>query len=319
MLRCAVGIRMNTPVKKTIISVSRRTDIPAYYYRWFVNRLKEGYAGYINPFGGQRYLISLRPETVRCFVFWSKNFAPFIPYLDSIEAMGYRFYFNFTITALPVVFEPGRVDPGQAVQTLKDLSARYSPRHVNWRYDPIVLSPVTDRAAHIRTFSRLAEQLEGCVERCIFSFVHMYGKVARRYAMFQKTHGIPIHNPDQAFRLELAEELAGIAEKHGIRLLSCADDTLLTDTIGKAHCVDGELIQTLFPDAADSYRLKPTRKDCGCSESRDIGAYDTCPHGCLYCYANANRETAMKRYRNHDDMSEFLGFSNETPDERNAW
>jgi hypothetical protein len=33
-----------------IISVSRRTDIPAFYAPWFLNRLREGFAGYVNPF-----------------------------------------------------------------------------------------------------------------------------------------------------------------------------------------------------------------------------------------------------------------------------
>ena len=88
-----------------IISVSRRTDIPAFYADWFMQRIKDGYAGHVNPYNGKPYLISLRPENVSCFVFWSKNYSPFIKYLPDLNKLGYNFYFNFTITGLPEKYE----------------------------------------------------------------------------------------------------------------------------------------------------------------------------------------------------------------------
>ena len=136
---------------KRIISVSRRTDVPAFYGDWFMRRLREGYAGAVNPFGGKRYLVSLKPEDVSCFVFWSKDFTPFIEPLETLDRLGYRFYFNYTLTALPAVFE-SHVDKDAALKTLLYLSERYSPRHINWRFDPIVLSDITDERFLSRRF-----------------------------------------------------------------------------------------------------------------------------------------------------------------------
>ncbi len=291
-----------------IISVSRRTDIPAFYGEWFMNRLKEGCAGYVNPFGGQKYIISLKPEDVICFVFWSKNFAPFIENLKIIEDLGYRFYFNYTITGFPEIFERNMVRKEIAIKALKELSRLYSPKHINWRYDPIIISDITDYNFHIKNFEILASLLEGYVERCIFSFVMLYGKVTRNFEKLRREHHINIFDPDIQLRLKLANELADIAESHGIKMLSCCGDYLLGPKIRKAHCIDGKLIEELF-GIRFKYREKPTRKDCSCTESVDIGAYDTCPHGCIYCYANVNKEIAEARFRGHDENSAFLGYS----------
>jgi hypothetical protein len=135
---------------KQIISVSRRTDIPAFYGDWFMNRLNDGFAGVVNPFGGQRYIVSLKPQDVVCFVFWSKNFAPFLEDLKAIDRMGYKFYFNYTVTGLPTVFE-SNVDKQTAIETLKQLSQMYSPRHINWRFDPIIISSISEFPTEIFT------------------------------------------------------------------------------------------------------------------------------------------------------------------------
>ncbi len=297
-----------------IISVSRRTDIPAFYGDWFMNRLKEGFAGYVNPFGGQRYLVSLEPEHVACFVFWSKNFKPFIDRLKVIDNMGYRSYFNYTITGLPGVFESDPMNKGTNIETLKYLSRTYSPKHINWRYDPIIISDITDYEFHIKNFGSLASELEGHVERCIISFVMLYGKVKRNFQRLQAENGIRIIDPDTGFRIKLASELAQIAESHGIRMLSCCGDYLLNSRIEKAHCIDGKLIKELFYSDGFLYHEKPTRKECGCTYGVDIGAYDTCPHGCVYCYANMNKEIATARFRGHDKKAAFLGYTKEDSD-----
>ncbi len=297
-----------------IISVSRRTDIPAFYGDWFMNRLRDGFAGYINPFGGQRYLVSLKPENVACFVFWSKNFKPFTDRLQVIDDMGYRFYFNYTITGLPGIFECNSVNKEIALEALKDLSSVYSPKHINWRYDPIIISDITDYEFHVKNFESLASKLEGHVERCIISFVMLYGKVGRNFERFQAGNGVRIIDPDTGFRIKLACELADIAESYGIRMLSCCGDYLLNPRIEKAHCIDGKLIAELFHSGGPSYHEKPTRKECGCTYSVDIGTYDTCPHGCVYCYANLNKKIAMARFRGHDKKAAFLGYTKEDSD-----
>jgi hypothetical protein len=298
---------------KRIISVSRRTDIPAFYGDWFMSRLKEGFVGVVNPFGGQRYLVSLKPEDIVCFVFWSKNFTPFLENLKIIERLGYKFYFNYTVTGLPSIFEHN-VDKKAAIKILKELSRMYSPRHINWRFDPIVLSSVCDRDFYIKAFEELASQLEGLVERCYFSFVVEYNKVKRNFEELEKVKHLSITGASENFKIDLANELAVIAERFGIEMFSCCGDYLVGGRVKKAHCIDGAIIEELFYPEGLLYNEKPTRNQCGCTESTDIGTYDTCPHGCVYCYANANKSKAYKEFCNHDKRSAFLGYSESLSD-----
>jgi len=293
---------------KRIISVSRRTDIPAFYGDWFMGRIREGFAGVVHPFTGRTYLVSLRPEDVACFVFWSKNFGPFVENLKILDRLGYSFYFNYTVTGLPDVFE-SHVDKRAATDTLKRLSDRYSPRHINWRFDPIFFSSLCDRSFHVRAFEKLASELEGFVERCIISFVTGYNKVKRNFKELERTTGVRFIDCSDDAKIELANDLAIIAERHGIRMFSCCGDYLIGEKISKAHCIDGRLIEELFSPEGFRYDDKPTRKECGCTQSTDIGAYDTCPHGCVYCYANANKRRAYAAYKHHDKHSAFLGYS----------
>jgi hypothetical protein len=298
---------------KRIISVSRRTDIPAFYGDWFMQRLKEGFAGVVNPFGGRKYIVPLKPEDVSCFVFWSKDFTPFIDNLKIINRSGYKFYFNFTVTTLPEAFE-NNVDRKSAVESLKYLSKTYSPEHINWRFDPIIISSITDRDFYIRSFEKLVSQFSGLVRRCYFSFVNIYKKVERNFGDFTNSTGITIPHCSDDFKIELANELAQIAESYGIRMYSCCGDYLVGRRIQKAHCIDGKIIEKLFYPRGFSFTEKPTRQQCGCTESTDIGTYDTCPHGCLYCYANTNKQRAGKAWKNHDKDSAFLGYSKSKSD-----
>lgn len=298
---------------KRIISVSRRTDIPAFYGDWFMQRLKEGFAGVVNPFGGRKYFVSLKPEDVTCFVFWSKNFNPFIENLKIIDHLGYKFYFNYTVTTLPEIFE-SHVDRQSAIEGLKRLSRTYSPRHINWRFDPIILSGITDRDFYVRSFTELASEFAGLVERCYISFVTVYYKVKHSFEHLEKTTDARITDCCEDFKRDLANELASIAEGYGIRMYSCCGEYLTGGKIQKAHCIDGEIIESLFYPEGLSYKEKPTRDQCGCTESSDIGTYDTCPHGCIYCYANAHKSKAAQRYNNHEKDSAFLGYTRSESD-----
>jgi hypothetical protein len=292
---------------KRIISVSRRTDIPAFYGDWFRQRVSEGFAGVVNPYGGKRYLVSLKPADVLCFVFWSKDFSPFVETLDALDRRGYRFYFNYTVTGVPAVFE-SNVDRARALCTLKLLSERYGPASVTWRFDPIILSTVSDADFYLETFERMARALEGLVERCTFSFVTQYGKVKRNFRELERTSGVTVLDPPQEAKIELANRLAEIAADFGITMHSCCGDYLVGERIQKAHCVDGALIERLFYPGGLSYPEKPTRPECGCTESIDIGTYNTCPHGCVYCYANANKTVAQNAFERHEPDAAFLGF-----------
>jgi hypothetical protein len=279
-----------------------------------MGRVREGFAGVVHPFGGKRYLVSLRPEDVTCLVFWSKDFTPFVEHLDTLDRIEYRFHFNYTVTSVPSVFESD-VDKTAALRTLKDLSRRYSPAHINWRFDPIVLSSVCDAEYYRREFARLAAELEGLVERCYFSFVMPYRKVDRNFRQLEQAEGLRIIHASENERIELAGRLAAIAESHGIRMYSCCGEYLVGDTIQKAHCIDGALIERLFHPQGLAWSEKPTRPGCGCTESLDLGTYDTCPHGCVYCYANANKAVARRAFESHDPASAFLGFPKSQSDE----
>jgi len=298
---------------RRIISVSRRTDVPAFYGDWFMRRIEEGFAGVVNPFGGRKYIVSLKPEDVVCFVFWSKNFSPLLEGLKVIHDMGYKFYFNYTVTALPDIFESD-VERQEAIEGLKQLSRTYSPQHINWRFDPIIISSVCDREFYIKAFEELASEFEGLVERCYFSFVTEYGKVKRNFEELVRTSGIKIANCSTTFKINLANELSEIAKRHGMRMFSCCGDYLVNDEIQKGHCIDGSVIESLFYPEGFVHKEKPTRAQCGCTESSDIGTYDTCPHGCIYCYANVNKQRAVKSFGNHDKDSAFLGFSKSRSD-----
>lgn len=289
-----------------VVSVSRRTDVPAFYGEWFMRRLEEGFALWENPFGRQLHRVSLKREHVRAFAFWSKNFRPFLPNLRDIKAAGFPCFFNYTITGLPRAYEPGVVDAGDAVDSLRALSAAFSPDQVNWRYDPIVLSDAMDSEYHVARFATLAAQLQGCANRCIVSFVCMYGKVKRNFARFEAEHGVRFRDPSLAERRDLAGRLAAIAAGHGMTFHVCCGDAVVGGAVRKACCVDGDVLSRIGHDGPWRGRTRPTRKECGCTESTDIGAYDCCPHGCVYCYANVNKAKADAVFRDHDPRSELL-------------
>ncbi len=223
--------------------------------------------------------------------------------------MDYKFYFNYTISGSPKIFECNLVGKEIAIKVLKDLSNRYSSKYINWRYDPIIISDITDYDFHIKNFENIASQLEGYVERCYFSYAVQYGKVKRNFDKFQSENGIKITDPDTNFRAKLANELADIAYRHGIKMLTCCGDNLLSQKIRKVHCVDGKIIEDLFYRNGFKYDEKPTRKECGCTDSADIGTYDTCPHGCIYCYANINKIIVYFRFQSHDKNAAFLGYT----------
>jgi hypothetical protein len=300
---------------KQIVSVSRRTDIPAFYSGWFLQRMREGFAGYRNPYSGKTYLVSLAQQDVTCFVFWSKNFVPFMNALAFLANKGYKFLFNFTITGLGKIFEPQSPAPNEAIECARRLSDSYSPVSINLRYDPIILSDRTPPDFHIDTFARIAESLEGYVTRAYTSFVFHYGKVRRNFGMLRSSSGILIREPDLETKQKLALQLSDIASSCGMVLHSCSDETIVSGLIKKAHCIDGDVVRAIAGNDSCPFAEKPTRKGCGCIESADIGEYDTCPSGCVYCYASSDHAAAAESFRTHDIEAPFLGHGKKDSDE----
>jgi hypothetical protein len=279
---------MDSSPSRHIVSASRRTDLPAYLGNEFLEMLKAGKAIVRNPFGGKTYDVDLRPGAVAGFVFWSKNYQPFFPVLDVLDKRGDALYFLYTITGLSrgvtKPLEPGVPDPKAAIRTLKKLSDRYSPKQIAWRFDPVIFSNRTPAAFWLDAFSVLAEQLHGAVHRCIFSFCDYYKKVPRQLAKvglsdWQFREG----SPDE--KLAMVEGLQHIAEKYSLRLDTCCEDAWARGAIHRGSCVDAPYLKEIFPDRNIPMRKRPTRKECGCWESRDIGTYATCRALCPYCYA----------------------------------
>lgn len=289
-----------------IVSVSRRTDVPAFYSDWFMNRVRDGSVRWANPFSNRVYCTSLRPEDVAAFVFWSKNYLPLVSHLDELDGLGYPMVFHFTINDLPRALEPNIPDADRLIECAGDLFGRYGADAVLWRYDPIIVSTLTDRQYHLRKFAHLCAQLQGATKRCYFSFPTFYRKVKRNLSALHRNTGIVCEDLSMEDRVELASALADIATEHGIEMLSCCGDYLVGGKIGKGHCVDAELLQRLYPGRIHSLRKAPTRGDCGCCECTDIGAYDTCAHGCVYCYANGKREAVLRNCRLHDADCDML-------------
>ncbi len=281
-----------------LISASRRTDSPAFYARWFLRRLAAGYCHWINPFNGRPHRVSLRPEDVAGIVCWTRNPPPLAGSLEELERRGYRFAFHFSLNGYPKEIESHNPPVAAALRAFRELAARLSPDRVWWRYDPILVTAATPPVWHVENFSRLAAALEGATRRCYFSFASFYRKVTRNL----EAAGLEWVEPDTVLKLDLTDRLRRVARDHAIQMLACCDDSLLEAGVGKAHCVDS----AAFPGAAGAFRPAPTRKDCGCSESVDIGAYDTCAFGCRYCYATNSRAAALIRLSEHDPEDSAL-------------
>ena len=284
-----------------IISASRRTDIPAFYADWFVNRLQAEMVYVRQPYSQKMARISLAPQDVSAIVFWSKNYAPLLGKLESIEKTTKNLFFHFTITANQELElnVPGYKD---AISDFRYLAARYTPEQLVWRYDPVCITDKLSFEALEERFSRCAELLQGSAKRCFISFVHPYKKVLSNMGKYSDHHLVELSIDQQK---EYAERLAQRAAAYGIMLFACCNDHLVSDDIQKAACIDGQYLSRLFRTPLDT-RPVLLRKECACTKSIDIGAYDTCAHGCLYCYANSNKERANAAPQRQDPAGNAL-------------
>ena len=284
-----------------ILSVSRRTDIPAFYTEWFLNRLKEGYLMVRNPMNyHQVSKIQLSSDVVDCIVFWTKNPEPLLPYLQEINQK-YPFYFQYTINAYGKDIEPNLPPLEERIASFSKISEEFGKDRVIWRYDPIMLSVKYNTNWHLQQFYRLAERLKGQTNTCVFSFVDIYDKVKNN---LKAAEYIPLTSDTEE---QIAFELAGIATKNNIKLKNCAEDIEL-DKYGIEHscCIDQFLIEKLI-DCPITVKKDPVqRSQCHCVESIDIGQYNTCKHGCKYCYANFSMPSVIKSYSLHEPHSPLL-------------
>lgn len=284
-----------------ILSVSRRTDIPAFYASWFFNRLQAGYVLVRNPYRFHAVSrIALSPDVVDGIVFWTKNPAPMLERLG--ELRDYPFYFQCTATAYGTDLETYVPDKDSTVlPAMRRLAEMIGPERVIWRYDPVLLSPKYTVAFHRQRFAQMAKALAGSTKRCVISFLDMYPTMQKEAARL----GLCAPNRQEAETL--AAHFAAVAAQNGIKVETCAENIDFAHLgIGHGCCIDKALLEKI-----GGYKLH-TKKDanqrplCGCCASVDIGTYATCPGGCVYCYANRSKTAAKTAFAAHDASSPLL-------------
>ena len=284
-----------------ILSVSRRTDIPNYYSEWFFNRLKDGFLYVRNPMNFHQISeIKISPDVVDCIVFWTKNPLPMMERLDELEA--YNYYFQFTLTGYGNDVERNLPNKKTLViPVFQELSNRIGKEKVVWRYDPIFFSNRYNAKYHLKAFRSIAEALSGYTEKCVISFLDIYPKNKKNMDDL-----LSYDLSDSELR-EFAKELSNIAKENHIKIGSCAEKVDL-DEYGIIHnsCIDKELIEKIIGCKLKINKDKNQRIECGCVESVEVGTYNTCKNGCVYCYANYSAKSVESNFQKYDPLSPLL-------------
>lgn len=265
-----------------IVSASRRTDIPAFYAEWFFDKLDKGMFTVRNPMNrNQIRVIECNPQTVDCFVFWTKNPKPFMPYMKKLD--DYRYYFQYTLNPYDSRIEKNLPDFREKIMIFRELSGRLDRREqLVWRYDPILMceNMGINVKYHTEMFRVLLEQFSGATDTCIISFLDIYQKNRKRLLM----QGIrpPEREETEEILFSFSESIKG----YDMSLQTCCEGVDFNKYgVKKGACIDGKRVENLAGHCIDAKSHKGQRKQCGCVESVDIGSYDTCLHGCSYCYA----------------------------------
>lgn len=278
-----------------IISASRRTDIPAFYSEWFMNRLREKEVLVPNPYNRKKVSrISLDNDAVDCIAFWTKNPAPMLPYLKELDEMGYKYYFQVSITDYEDDIEVNVPDMAEVMATFILMSEKIGKDRMDWRFDPILINKKYTIDYHIEKFEMMCRWLAGATTRCILSFVDNY------------KDGIYGEPSEKEIRM-LAAAFSKIAKFYDLPLYTCAEKIDLSEYgIQRGACIDKDKIQKLIGYKLDLEKDSGQRSECKCIKSIDVGAYDTCIHGCKYCYATKSLELSKKKHGEHDPLAEML-------------
>lgn len=282
-----------------ILNISGRTDIVNHFSEWMFKRFEEGYAYSRNslfPNSVRKY--ELTPDKVDCIIFGSKNFAPVLSRIREITER-FNTYFYYTITAYGKDVEPGVPDIDTSIQTFIALSEIVGSNRIAWRYDPILLMKDYTVERHFNTFEYIAEKLEGKFDRCIFSFVEMYKKHEINFPEL-----IPLTDEQKNI---IAEGIGKIAAKHGFIIQTCGNEADYSKFgINMSGCVTLNILGKANGLNFRKLKHKGFRKGCHCIESRDLGALNSCPNGCKYCYANKSPQSARETYALHNPNSPLL-------------
>ncbi len=294
-----------------IISASRRTDIPAFYSSWFMDKINRSYCVVSNPFNPRQVKrVSLKKEDVDLFVFWTKNPDPLIPHLEKLDRIGFNYYFLFTLNPYSEEIEPGLESVEKRIEVFQELSRLIGPGKVIWRYDPIILTRGMDLFYHREQFDFLSSALKGATRRVIISFYSSYRSGDKRL----KKAGMDIFFPEnwEKKRKEFLHDLAKIARQKGMVVQGCAQKDLEGTGIGRGKCIDNDFIEETFGLSFQAKKDTGQRPGCGCIPSQDIGSYDTCLHGCLYCYGWGSKKRVEGNFSHYNyEFPSLAGTVNE--------
>jgi len=293
-----------------IISASRRTDIPAFYAKWFMNRILAEYCTVPNPYNRKQIShVSLLPEDVDVIVFWTRNPKPLFPYLDELDQRGFRYYFQFTLLGYPREIDTKSPSRKVAIKTFLELAQRVGSQRVIWRYDPIVFSHITGAQFHTENYAEIAEALQGFTCYSVISIMDMYNKSRKRIdKLNQQGIGITAQDGHPSPRYDgLLNTINHIASENKMEIFSCSEERDM-EPYGflASKCIDDEYIEATFGTEVNHKKDPGQRKACGCVISKDIGMYDTCVFGCQYCYATRNFKRSKENYESHKPESPSL-------------
>lgn len=282
-----------------ILSASRRTDIPRYYMDWLLARLEAGYALVRNPMNPRLVSrVDLSREVVDCIVFWTKSPAPLLERLGALSS--WPCYVQFSLHPYGRDMEAGLPPLAQRVDTFRRLAEALGPERMVWRYSPLILSDVYTESYHVKQFNKLAIELEGSTTACKLSFVDLYRKIRKRMDQ------MALRGPTAAEAIRLAHAFTDAAAAHGITIGACGNVDLQATGLARAKCIDKARVERIIGGPLALGRDPNQRKDCYCDASVDIGVYDSCLNGCVYCYANHSPKAAQKAFARYNPASPLL-------------
>lgn len=282
-----------------IINTGCRTDIPAFYSKWLINRIREGYVLVRNPYNpNQVTRYNLSPDVVDCLAFCTKNPEPMLKYLDEIDK--YKQYWFVTITPYGKDIEPNVPNKEKVIESFKKLSKHIGVNSIGWRYDPIFIGNNFDVNKHIYYFEKIAKELKNYTHNCTISFLDLYEKVKR--------NAPEIKPPNHEEQIQIAKAFSKIGKENNMVVHSCCEKTYLSQYGLKCNgCMSKEIVEKAIGcNLNPPNSRKNLRESCNCLMGNDIGAYNTCGHLCKYCYANANKGFVIENMKKHNDNSPFL-------------
>lgn len=268
-----------------IISASYKTDLPAFHGKWVIRSFSEGFCHVRNPYNKSTFLVDLSRDSVDGIVFWTRDPEPFLDGFNWIRARGYPFYIHFTLTGYPRLLEPLVPVLDTSVELFRTLAGIYGREALVWRYDPILFTSMTDKGFHLLQFRKIAGSLKGCCNEVIVSFATFYSKTRRKMDQLGRKTGLEWWDPDDQDKIRISTQLSSIASEYGMKLSLCGQRHLISSGVSDASCIDPFRLSRIAGQAIRIPRKRSHRPGCGCFQSRDIGSYNTCRHGCVYCYA----------------------------------